>query len=815
MRYRDLRAVLTASVAAYAVAVATPAMAQAKAFNVAAQPAVTGIPELARQADIQILVSERAVRGKRMRAIKGSMPVAQAIQRLAADVGLRIVSSDGRTYTLAAKAAAAPSPSPSPTSAADITSDNEIVVTAQRKEEKITDVPIAMTALSGDALDDRKIEGGPELLRAIPNVSFTKTNFSMYNFSIRGIGTQSISASSDPAVAVSFNSTPLVRNRLFEAEFFDLNRVEVLRGPQGTLYGRNATAGVVNMIPALPGPDFGGEWKGETGSYKTRRMSGMLNVPISDTLGVRVAGMMTKRDGFDYNSFFGTRINGRDLWSTRATVAWEPSDRFKANVIWQRFEEDDNRSRSAKQLCTPDPGASRIGSVEITDPGLRGRISQGCLPGSLYDDAAYGKPNSGALVYLYFPNVYMTVGSRLPGNRNPIPAIIADPMGGGMQSRNLREIESNYDPIFRAKNDVVQFNWEFKPSETLQFISQTAYSRDRFYSSQDYNRFVTDPMFSDSSAGSLYSGSRLIDLEKFPGPTPGGIFCDPQLGCSDRMVSADLSRSRNRQWSQEFRLQSSFDGPLNFLVGANYLDFKSQDDYYVFNNMFTYIAQWEYSRAPVIASAPGFVGYGWALRPCELGNEDRECPYVDTNPIDSLNNQGHNYFLSQNGVRIKSRALFGELYYNINDNLKLTVGARYTKDKKRADQIPSQLLLGGGRTKPDVIRVGGPDSELGSQLVGDITGGRFNSGYPAQDDINLSWGKFTGRVVLDWKPDISFTDDSLVYASISRGYKGGGVNPPRIDFNPNVVQFQFLPQTFRPEYVNALEIGMKHSFNGG
>src|SRR3546814_2104384 len=87
-----------------------------------------------------------------------------------------------------------------------------------------------MTALSSAALDDHKIEGGAELLRAVPNMSFSKANFSMYNISIRGIGTKAISASSDPAVAVSFNNTPLIRNRLFESEFFDLARVEVLRG---------------------------------------------------------------------------------------------------------------------------------------------------------------------------------------------------------------------------------------------------------------------------------------------------------------------------------------------------------------------------------------------------------------------------------------------------------------------------------------------------------------------------------------------------------------------------------------------------------
>ncbi|MGR4890289.1 TonB-dependent receptor domain-containing protein [Sphingopyxis sp. LARHCG72] len=798
------------------VAMSAPAQAEARQvqqFDIPAQDLGGALRAFARVSGVQVIFDGKAVRGKRSEALRSRAGAEEALRELLRGTGLTyhrngkifVVSPARKVAQLPAETvSAAPIAAASAAPAQEISDGSEIIVTAQRKEEKITDVPIAMTALSGDALDDRKIEGGSELLRAVPNVSFSKTNFSMYNFSIRGVGTQSISASSDPAVAVSFNSTPLVRNRLFEAEFFDLQRVEVLRGPQGTLYGRNATAGVVNMIPAMPEPDFGGEIKGEVGNYSTRRLSGMLNIPLGDTLGVRVAGIMTKRDGYDYNRFFQTRINGRDLWSTRATLAWEPSDRFRANVIWQHFEEDDNRARSSKQLCTTDPGPERIGNVTIADPALRARIGQGCLPGSLYDDAAFGTPNGPALVYLYHPSTGMNVGTlREPGRPNRVLNVVKllDPLAGVTQSKNLREISSNYDPIFRAKNDVVQLNLEFDPSDALQFISQTAYSRDRFYSSQDYNRFLTEPLFEDSSRPNLYLGNRLIDNALYPGPTPGGVFCDPQLGCSDRMISADLSRSRNRQWSQEFRLQSSFDGPVNFLAGANYLDFKSQDDYYVFNNMFTLIAQLQYNRRPPIG--PGSVP-GIDLLPCVLGNEDRECPYVDPNGIGSLNNLGHNYFLSQNGVRIKSWASFGEVYWDISDDLKLTLGARYTKDRKRADQIPSQLLLGGGINNPS-----------GPNFVGDITGGKVNSGYPAMDDIVQSWGRFTGRAVLDWKPDLSFTDDSLIYASISRGYKGGGTNPPRIDFNPNVVQFQFLPQTFRPEYVNAFEIGMKNSFDAG
>ncbi|HSX54991.1 MAG TPA: TonB-dependent receptor [Sphingomonas sp.] len=793
-----------ASVALIASATASPAYAQQLYdFDIPAQDLGGALRAFARTSGVQVIFDGSTMRGKRSATYRQRAAPEAALQTLLRGTGMRF-RRDGGIYVIVpagnvaqpAASASSPPPPPEPAPAApqDIAEEDEaeIIVTAQKREERIADVPIAITALSASALNDRKIEGGSELLRAVPNVNFSKGNFSMYNFSIRGIGTKAVSASSDPAVAVSFNNTPLVRNRLFEAEFFDLQRVEVLRGPQGTLYGRNATAGVVNMIPALPGRDFAMEAALEVGSFDTMRASGMLNVPIGDTLGFRVAGAFTSREGFDYNSFTDRRVNGRDLWSTRMALAWEPGDRFRANLIWQHFEEDDNRSRTGKQLCTPDPGPTMVGSVAVTDQVTRGRMSQGCLPGSLYDDAAFGAPNGSALSYIFVPTNMLSIG-RDPTTRQPVYVVKpGDPFAGVVQSRNLREIATSYDPVFRAKNDVVQLNVEFEPSDGLTLVSQTAYSRDRFYSTQDYNRFVSAPVFNNSTQPLLNTRNRLIDTAAFPGPTPGGQYCDPQLGCSDRLLSADISRSASRQWSQELRLQSSFDGPVNFNIGANYLDFKSQDDYYVFNNMFSLLSEWFYGTT---VNAGNIVQL-----PCPLGYEGGECVYVDRNPISSLDNQGHNYFLSQNGIRIKSYAGFGELYWNLVSNLKLTAGLRYTRDEKISTQVPSQLLLGGGTQ---------------SASPGHNTGGRVNSGYPALPDIEQTWNEFTGRLVLDWKPDLSFTDDTLIYASASRGYKGGGANPPRVDINPAIVQYQPLAQTFRPEYLNAFEIGLKNSFAGG
>lgn len=255
------------------VAIATPAQAQAAVrFNIAAQPLDSALREFARQGKITIMADASLTARKRSARVNLVADPETALRTLLNGSGLNF-RRNGKVYVvvLAASAAApqappqaAPAQEPAPVPSDD--SGEEIIVTAQKKEEKLQNVPIAVTAISAQGLDDHKIEGGSELVRAVPNVNFSKSNFSGYDFTIRGIGTKAISASNDPAVAVSFNNTPLIRNRLFEAEFFDLQRVEVLRGPQGTLYGRNATAGVVNVLPALPSHRFEAELKGEVGS---------------------------------------------------------------------------------------------------------------------------------------------------------------------------------------------------------------------------------------------------------------------------------------------------------------------------------------------------------------------------------------------------------------------------------------------------------------------------------------------------------------------------------------------------------------------
>ncbi|QNQ10201.1 TonB-dependent receptor [Sphingomonas alpina] len=677
-------------------------------------------------------------------------------------------------------------------------SAGDIVVTAQRMEEKILDVPISISAFSSKDLSDLKIEGGSELLRAIPNVNFSKDNFTGYNFSIRGIGTKATSVTADPAVAISFNNTTLLRNRLFEQEYFDIERLEVLRGPQGTLYGRNATAGVVNMIPNKPKfSKFSGEIQGELGNYGTKRARGFINIPLGDNLAVRAAGAWTKRSGFDYNTVTDHAVNGRDLWSIRLSALWAPTSNFSIGVFWEHFKEDDNRSRTGKQLCTRTPTASTFelsngqGTYPLFEAWTASALTPGCQNKSLFTKDAYGVPNgigspivSGLLFSSPFFQGQYDSGRLINPGADPFSTV------DNRQSSNLREIATIYDPVFKAKNDVVQLNLEYDPSPDLHLFSQTLYMSDNYFGSQDFFRFDSKPVF-----------ARREDYENNPlfkafdwGSTPnwqywlpylgastaqGGVICDPQLGCSDRPLAVDISKSKSEQWSQELRFQSSFSGPINFSIGGNWVKFKTQEEYNVYSNTLTAIA--------LGLNSSGFSG------DCVNNPGSEGCIYIDPNPLNTGPQEGHNYLRSVSIAKIQSVAGFGELYWKMTDNLKLTAGLRYTDDKKTLTPVPSQLLTS--------------RSQFG--------GGFVDRGYPQYADQVQQWRRVTGRMAIDWKPDLSFSDSTLVYASYARGYKAGGGNPAGNDFDPALASYTQLPQTYGPEDVNAFEIGTKNQFAGG
>ena len=293
-----------------------------------------------------------------------------------------------------------------------------VVVTSSKIKGDIQTVPIAITALSQEQLTSRQIAGGPDLVKEVPNLTFSKTNFTGYTIQIRGIGTQAISVTTDPAVAVALNDIPFIRNHFFEQEFFDVNQVEVLRGPQGTLYGRNATAGVVNVISAKPTDQFEAMLSADWGNYTNRRYEGMVNIPIvDDRLDLRVAGEWTKRDGYTINENTGQNIDGRDLWSTPRHAGLEavrkcaglsrlgaflrkrrPHAHGKAAL---QDRSPDQRRRTGRR-CRFRVAAIRTSPMPITS--AKDYLSQGCsadraLFATTADYGSFGVPNGMSLPY--------------------------------------------------------------------------------------------------------------------------------------------------------------------------------------------------------------------------------------------------------------------------------------------------------------------------------------------------------------------------------------------------------------------------------
>jgi len=792
-----------------------------------------------KQSGVSLMYPPSAVRGVHTDGVHGDLPPDAALVRLLSGTGF------GTQHTTSGAIGIVPKvhseveiePMQLAQAAPPRASVETVTVTSSKLGcADVQSIPIAITALSQEQLTATQTAGGPDLVKQVPNLTFTKTNFSGYSIQIRGIGTQAISVTTDPAVAVALNDIPFIRNHFFEQEFFDLSQAEVLRGPQGTLYGRNATAGVVNLITAKPTDQFEAMASGDIGNYKNRRFEGMINIPIvDDRADLRIAGEWTKRNGYSINGITGDNIDGRDLWSSRVTLGLKPMENLQATLVWEHFQESDDRMRTSKQLCKTDPTKTEVDGVPV--PGgeplaYAGQpyLSQGCQPVGLYDKGdpthgdygAFGVPNGISLAY-YEPTGF--VGSPVMAN-----GLAFDPYANTSQSTNLRVIESQIDPRYRAKNDTVELNVDYNVTPALTFTSQTGYNQDFLWSTEDYNRFntrpgafvagghlnSTSPVNPDNGICTQVAGSCTATYQPcspaasfdstgaVPVCAAVGTFCDPQLGCSDRLVAQDLNDEHSWQLSQEFRIASNFSGPFNFSVGGNYLHYETEENYYVFINsltLLTYTWSHQFSNSPnqTLPWVPGvsdnsncLIG-GMMIRdpntPSQLrGEGTADCMYIDPNPIGSLNNQGHNYFLSQNPYVLNSYAGFGEAYYNITPDLKLTGGLRWTDDKKHFTDIPSELLVAG-------------------------------YGYPTTGIVNQDWQKFTGRFAANWTPKLDFTDQTLIYGSYAHGYKAGGANPPGatlVIFGQGTgVTNPIHPFTFKPEFIDAYELGTKNTLLDG
>ena len=649
----------------------------------------------------------------------------------------------------------------------------EILVTAQRTSESIQDVPIAVSAFNSEALAEKQIDAFSDLSFHVPNVTYSKTNFTGNNFQIRGIGAGLVAASSDNGVGMHINDVYVNTPRIFETEYYDMEQVEVLRGPQGTLFGRNATGGVVNLKTARP---VIGETlynaEAEVGNYGHAKIKGAANIPLSDNAALRLAGIWLDRDGYTDNDL-GGEFDNRDQWSARMSLRWEPSDNTTFDLIAHRFVEDSNRSRSQKQLCNQDPSAIR-----------------GCIPDSLPTESTNQASTAG---FLLASNLLVgPLGAFDFFGNNPDPTCC--------NPSDLRRVRTEYTPEYETDETFVMLEIAHEFASGLQMNVIAAHQETELQSRQDYNgtaagidnASVPAAFCAVIPGACTYFGlvpgggipaSLVPNAETSLGAITGGV---DDFSLTSRGGGLDLSGMSAEQNSIEVRFTSNLGGPLNYMIAANFMDFDYGSNYFV--------------------QSAGLDWGAMVLAP-------------QTGSPDSFLSLAPGFFNSETeSYELKSTGIFGELYWQATDELKVTAGLRYVKDEKSVQDrqvflnVPvlvdvnsrTSTFLGSDGSATPVTTI--DELMLAASAVGDYDADPNVPGGQAYRVFEDTFEDITGRIVIDFAP----TDNNIFYLSYSKGYKSGGINPP-IDTN----LFPNTAETFESEEIDAYELGTKNTLLDG
>jgi outer membrane receptor protein involved in Fe transport len=587
--------------------------------------------------------------------------------------------------------------------------------------------------------------------------------------------------SCDSATAIHLNDMPLFATRLFETEYFDLERVEVLRGPQGTLFGRNATSGVVNFVTGKPDASaFKASGEALYGNYNEIRLQGMVNIPLGENFAARVAGFYLKRDGYTENLFDGSRHDGRDMFALRGSLRWEPTDDTTIDLMGYWFKEDDDRMRIQKQVCQRDPtgvlgclpGRQEYGTTNANSTFVGTLSSRELL--RIQGGAALGPALSAlGLGSLYGPDAYAN-------NVNP-----ADP----------RKVNTDFTPTYLAEEIQVQAKIEHDFGGVKAKLSGQ-FQENSVDSSQDYNLSVQNAALYSQGLNTLqaYAGGaggpllqnafRPLFNAALPSGANGGVYCTSlaeETGtgifqgnslCDGTPQDFDRSNQYLKAWTIEGIVATEFDSKFNFLVGAIYnkVDMK-ENSYYVNSFGIDYVT--------------GVLGGATYIGQQAGGNAAFPPVYLGTPFFRNNTDQ----------FSLKSYGIFGEAYFDASDSLRFTVGLRYNNDSK---SIRARSTLA---SFPVPITQG---AAFDSPFVGSFDADPGLPGNQLWQERDASFDEFTGRFVVDYR----ISDDNLLYASYSRGYKSGGINPP-------LQPIFAVAETFEPEFIDAFEIGSKNRFMDG
>lgn len=235
----------------------------------------------------------------------------------------------------------------------------EIVVTAQRRTQALQDVPIAMQVVDNRLIDDVAAENLGDLNGFVPGLVISDNSPTQPRYQIRGIQTGDFGVGTDPAVGVYVDGIYAARSGASLLAFNDVERIEILKGPQGTLFGRNSAAGAISIVTRQPENEFHSTLRVRAGQYGKQYYEGMLNTPLGDSVALRVNGVYNKSDGWLEDAATGRDLMPEENWAGRATLRWQIAERTSATISWDH-DDLDQLARPAIGLIPVQPGQTQI-----------------------------------------------------------------------------------------------------------------------------------------------------------------------------------------------------------------------------------------------------------------------------------------------------------------------------------------------------------------------------------------------------------------------------------------------------------------------
>ncbi|HWV60357.1 MAG TPA: TonB-dependent receptor [Sphingopyxis sp.] len=465
-------------------------------------------------------------------------------------------------YAFAQDAAA---PADAGTAVDDSDYGNDIIVTASKRSQTLQDTPVAVSVTSAAQIEDAQIRDLIDLQTAVPSLRVSQLQSSANtNFIIRGFGNGANNAGIEPSVGVFIDGVYRSRSAAQIGDLPNVERIEVLRGPQSTLFGKNASAGVISIVTQKPQYEFGGSAEITYGNYDAITVKGDITGPISDTVAFSLGGSYNRRDGYAQDLNLDTDVNDRNRWGVRGQLLFEPTDALSIRLIGDYDKIDENCCIAGNVIAGP--------TVAITD---------------------------------------LLAGGTSVDRENPFSYDVYN------NFLSTNEIE-NYGGSAQIDYDL----------GNLALTSITAYRQVRADTNQD----------SDFTAADLIGEkSDYVDIDTF---------------------------------TQEIRLTSDFDGPINFLLGGYYFNEKV-------------------NQQSAIKFGDDFRPYADALIRASTANA------LNVNSLEAILGAANgadytgDFFRAGDGLdeayKMKNEAfsIFGTVDFEVTDRLTLTLGGNYTKDRKR------------------------------------------------------------------------------------------------------------------------------------